>query len=381
MHSNPFLYTLSMILFVAGIASCTSGTKMETPANGGIQPTSTDVRTISQTQFSSGAMEVGKLTEKEFHTLVKANGIFDVPPENKTTISAYFAGYIKHLTLLPGEAVKKGQVLFTMENPDYVQIQQKFLEAKGQLNYLQADYERQKTLMEDEVTSQKNFLKAESDYLVTKAQYQSLKKQLALMNVDTNTLTAENIRATIAVVAPLSGYITAVPVTQGMFLNPSDAAMTITNMADMHLELKVYEKDLPLLQEGQAIRAKLQNEGSKIFLGEVHFINKAIDPTNRSIDVHGDLINIEDVKLLTPGMYVEAEIVTDVVKHTALPEEAIATIENNNYVLVKENDTVFRRKLVRVGSTYNGFTHILNATDFDPDTEFLTKGTFQLIKE
>ncbi len=272
-------------------------------------------------------------------------------------------------------------MLFTLENPEYIQIQQDFLEARGRLNYLKSDYGRQKTLREADVTSEKNFLKSESDYSVTQAQYQSLKKQLGLMNIDANTLSADNLRSVIVVTAPLSGYVTSISITQGMYLNPSDMAMTITNMMDMHIELKIFEKDLPYVKVDQLIRAKLQSDDQKVFLGKVHFVNKAIHASDRSIDIHGDLVNPDDAKLLTPGMYIEAEIITDTTSHPALPIEAIANIENEYYVLEKESETVFKKRLVQVGITKDGYSQILNASDFDPNTEFLTKGVFNLIVE
>src|SRR5690606_39046850 len=136
-----------------------------------------------------------KISMQKFNTVVKANGMFAVPPQNQADVSAYFAGYVKDINLLPGNAVKPGQVLFTIENPEYVQVQQDFLEAQGRLSYLKSDYERQKELMTDNVTSKKVFLKAESDYTVTLAQFQSLKKRLSLMNINPNTLTGETIRS------------------------------------------------------------------------------------------------------------------------------------------------------------------------------------------
>ena len=158
-----------------------------------------DVVVVSKTQFETGNMELGKISTQAFHEVVKANGMFSIPPKNQAEVSTYFAGHIKDISLLPGHVVKKGQVLFTLENPEYVQIQQDFLEAKGRLEYLKSDYERQQTLLKDQVTSPKKMLKAKSDYEITLAQYESLKKKLLLMNIDANTLVPENIRSFISV--------------------------------------------------------------------------------------------------------------------------------------------------------------------------------------
>ena len=371
----------TLVLLLVILASCNSKNSSEAVDINPSENVDADTITITESQFIASNMALGKLTLQDFSTFIKANGMFDVPPENKASVSAYFAGYVKNISLLPGDAVKKGQVLFTIENPEYVQVQQDFLEAKGRLNYLKSDYDRQKLLLDDQVTSKKNFLKAESEYTVTLVQFQSLKKKLGLMNINANALTGENISAVISVLSPISGYATSIETGKGKFLNPSDVAMTNTNTDNFHIELKIFEKDLPMVKVGQNIRIKLQNENKKIYEAKVHLVNKAINIENRTIDIHGDLVNEEEVKLFAPGMYVETEIVTGTEKMLALPQEAVANIENDFFVLVKQNATSFKRMPVKIGATDNGFVQIINADDFDSNTEFLTKGAFNLISE
>ncbi|MEQ3663120.1 efflux RND transporter periplasmic adaptor subunit [Olleya sp.] len=371
-----------LLVVIMALASCNSKEKTEvTNAEATTEIENTDVVSITENQFKSGDMQLGKITMQPFNTVVKANGMFAVPPENQADVSAYFAGYVKNISLLPGDVVKKGQTLFTIENPEYVQAQQDFLEAKGRLNYLKSDYERQKELVADNVTSKKNFLKAESEYNVTLAQYQSMKKKLSLMNINPNTLTGDNIRSVISVPSPLSGYATTINATKGMYLNPSDVAITVTNTDDLHIELKIFEKDLPMVKVGQPINVRLQNDTDKVYRGKVHLVNKAINTQDRTVDIHGDLVNESEVKLFAPGMYIEGEILTTTIEYPALPVEAVANIDNDYFVLVKENGINFKRMLVKIGTTNNGYIQIVNASDFDADTEFLTKGAFNLITE
>ncbi len=383
-NSNTYkLHKGILILLLVVLGSCNSNEKTAASAENvaANEDNNREVITLTESQFTSGAMELGKLQLQAFTTVVKANGMFAVPPQNQADVSAYFAGYVKDIALLPGDVVKKGQVLFTIENPEYIQVQQDFLEAQGRLSYLKSDYERQKLLVEDDVTSQKNFLKAESEYTVTKARYQSLKKKLSLMQINPNTLTGDNIRSVIGVPSPLSGYATTINASKGMYLNPSDVALTITNTDDLHIELKIFEKDLPMLKVDQEINVKIQSDMNTVYKGKIHLINKTIDEKDRTVAIHGDLVNEEEANLFAPGMYIEAEILTTSVQHPALPSEAVANIDNNYYVLVKENDTTFKRVMVKIGTSNNNFTQILNADEFDKTTEFLTKGAFNLISD
>jgi len=197
----------------------------------------TDWLVITSTQFSFNGMQLDSLKRRDFSHLVKTTGIFDVPPENKASVSAYFGGYVKQISLLPGQEIKKGQLLFTLENPDYLKMQEDFLVAKGQLAYLKSDYLRQKSLASENVTSQKNFMKAESDFKVTSAKYESLRRNLLMMNINPDKISESNMQSTITISAPISGFISGVRAEKGMFLDPSDVAVTITNNEHLHILL------------------------------------------------------------------------------------------------------------------------------------------------
>ena len=118
-------------------------------------------------------------------------------------------------------------------------MQQDYLDAVSQLSYLKSDYERQKTLNAENIASEKNFAKAESDYKSTLAKTESLRKKLQLVNISTTQLDASKITSRAAIYAPISGYIESIKVNQGTYLNPSDIALTIINKDHLHIELNV----------------------------------------------------------------------------------------------------------------------------------------------
>jgi len=338
---------------------------------------------ISLKQFENSKMELGKIANHTFNQSIKSYGIFDVPPENKASVSAYFGGYVKKLRLLEGQEVSKGEILFTLENPEYVEIQQEFLETKGQLAYLKSDYERQKNLVQDNVTSQKIYLKAESDYKIAIVRFESLKKKLDLMNLDPNTLNENNLRSEINLTSPLTGYITSVNATIGMYLNPDDIALTIINPDHIHLELNIFEKDLPMIKVDQKIRFKLQNDSQDEYQAYVYLVSNYIDPEKRSASIHGHLADESHTKLFTPGMYIEAEIFSEVDTLLSIEKSAVIKADESNYVLVmiekRTEEYLFEKRKIIVGISKDGFTQILNNNDFDKNDEILIKGAFNMI--
>ncbi len=380
-HAASYLMVASLLAFVSCSTKTDSEALVESTTEGGNIPS----YPLTKKQFESSEMELGKLSMRSFHQIVRATGVFDVPPESRASVSSNFEGTVKDIRLLPGEQVKKGQLLFTLENPHFVEMQQDFLAAKGQLKYLKSDYERQKTLAKDNISSQKNYLKAESDYIVTKVKVEALGKKLSLLNINPNTLTLDNIRTVVSVISPIKGFVTHVDITRGSFLNPTESAVTIVDTDHLHLELNVFEKDFLKVDVGQHIAFHIQEDANDTYAATVHLVNKTIDPTSRSIGIHAHLLDETLSSRFSTGMYIEANIYSDSVSKPSLPEDTIVDIEGKYYVLCLQKTSDegydFSRKRIEVGKSNNGYVEILNPNDFTKNTQFLTKGAFNLITE
>ena len=119
---------------------------------------------ITKEQFSSMNMEIAPLQEHEFDAVVRASGKIDVPPQKRAKVTSFVAGFVKSTSLLVGSKVTKGQALLTLESPEYIDMQQSYMEISSRLSYLKSEYERQKTLFEEKISSQKKYLEAESEY-------------------------------------------------------------------------------------------------------------------------------------------------------------------------------------------------------------------------
>ncbi len=333
---------------------------------------------ISKSQFETNEMALGKLQERPFPMSIKTSGMIDVPPENRAVVSAALGGYVKQTPLLIGDVVKRGQLLVTIENPEFVTLQQGYMEVKQRLAYLEAEYERQKTLRAENITSQKNFLKAESEFKTAKAQHNGLKKQLTMLNISPAEVEKGNIVSTMSIFSPLKGSITQMNVTKGSYVSPASPILEIIDNDHIHLELSVFEKDIMKVKKGQQIRFRIPEASEEIFNAEVYLVGTSIGE-NRTIKVHGHLLE-EGIHNFLTGMFVEAEIVTQDTISKALPSDAIIEQEGRFYVLlnkiISESESIFEPIEVQLGSSVNGFTEIKNAHEFSESDTFLTKGAF-----
>lgn len=338
---------------------------------------------ITQAQFDKAQMAWDSLSEYTFSDFILTTGMVQIPAEGRFDVSSYFGGNIIRFDLLEGQKIQKGQVLFILENPQFVQMQQDYLDAMSQLSYLTSDYERQKTLILENISSQKSFAKAESEYRSTLARTESLRKKLQLVNISTSDLDPTKITSRANIYAPISGYIESIKVNQGTYLNPSDIALTIINKDHLHLELTVFEQDAILLELGQKVTFYLPDNKSKEFKGEIFLIGQSIDERRR-LNIHVHLDDEKEGEQLVPGMFIEAKIGTRSSLNSALPVGAVINSNDQNYVLTlkgKENDLYYLKKnKVAIGLQDEYMVEIKSVNNFTPNTKFLSKGGFQLIK-
>ena len=338
---------------------------------------------VSKAQFEHSNMTLGGIEEQLFHATIKTRGMIDVPPENRAVVNATMGGYIKATPLLLGDEVRKGQSLVTIENPEFVSLQQEYLEIKEQLTYLRSEFERQKTMVAENITSQKSFLQAESAFKTANARYNGLRKQLTMLNISPSNVEAGAISSVTTIYAPIAGSVTKMNVNRGTYVSPATAILEIINNEHIHLELSVFEKDIMKLKKGQKINFKIPEASTETYKAEVHLIGTVIE-NDRTIRVHGHIENESEANFLT-GMFVEADIITDSVLVKALPETAIVGIEDRDYVLLLNERTAdgyyFERVIAETGDSMDAYTEITNPQVFAADATFLTNGAFNLIVE
>ncbi|EGV42104.1 efflux RND transporter periplasmic adaptor subunit [Bizionia argentinensis JUB59] len=337
---------------------------------------------LSKEQFNSEGMELGTIAEHTFNETVIVNGMIDVPPHNKSRVSTYHGGYITKTPLLVGDKVKKGQLLVTLENTEYVEIQQQFLEVAEQLSYLKNEYTRQKTLFDEKITSEKNYLKAESTYKSNLAFHNGLEKKLQMLNINPKFVLAGNMSSTINIYAPISGHVTKVNVSNGAFVSASDVIMEIVDIDHMHLELSVFEKDIMKIKKGQKINFTIPESSQKTYSADVHLVGTTINETTRRVQVHGHIDDAESNFIV--GMFVEAEINIDEVKSMALPQEAVIKTGDGYYILMLEEKTadgyVFEKKEVKIGKQTEDFMEILNSENL-LIKQLIIQGTAMLLND
>jgi cobalt-zinc-cadmium efflux system membrane fusion protein len=292
---------------------------------------------LSPKQLQTLGVELGALQQINMGLSVFANGVIDVPPQNKSYIAMPFGGYIKKINVLDGMQVQKGQILMVVEHPEVIELQQEYLEVQGQAEYLAADYERQKELYQKEAGSAKSFQLAKSAYMVNKAKLSGLAMKLEMANVNMNTLRNGQIERTQNIRSPFAGVITKVTANVGAFAEPKDNLLEIIDLKHAHAELTVYEKYLSFLQKDQLVKLQFVDMQTTA-TAKIYLIGREIS-TERTVKVHCHFDQLP--KDITPGSYLKAEIRAEDQNQFTLPEEAVVQQNGKDVVFIEKEGNFF----------------------------------------
>jgi len=341
-------------------------------------PISEKIISLTDKQLKNAELTFENIEKRNISATITANGVIDVPPQNLISISIPLGGYLKYTKLLPGMFVKKNEIIAVMEDQQYIQLQQEYLTAKSKLFFAEKEYERQRDLNEDKASSDKVFQMADAEYKNLRIIVNSLAEKLRLININPNLLTEKTISKGVNIYSPINGFVSKVNVNIGKYVNPSDILFELINPDDIHLNLKIFEKDINGLSIGQKIMAYTNSQPDKKHQSEIILISKDISSEEHSAQVHCHFNKYD--KTLLPGMYMNATIELKQENVQTLSNDAIVTYEGIDYVFIKKDNHTFEMASVKAGKNENGFTEIINAEKL-LNRKIVSKGAYTILMQ
>lgn len=370
------------VLFIA-LISCNGG-KQNVEESEELEVLPEDIVELREDQIKLADIETGAIETRSLSGTLKVSGTIAVAPQNLATVSMPLGGFVKSTSLMPGNTVRKGQTLAILENQEFVDIQQAYLEAKSKFEYSEAEYNRQSELFKNDVSSKKSMQQVTTDYKSLKTQVKAWEQKLVLIGIDPANLHEDDISSSVALLSPISGFVKAVNVNIGKFVAPSDVLFEIVNGDKLFLELTLFEKDADKVSTGQKIRFFINNETEQ-HDAVIYQTGKSIN-TDKTYNVYASVTGT--CKNVLPGMYVNAIIESSSNKVTALPSDAIVSFDDNDYIFVFDKNkeeagqpfTEYRIIEVQKGVSDGGFTEIILPEGFDISTaKVVIKGAYNLL--
>lgn len=362
------------------------------------------IASLTPEQIKTVGITYGSVEMKELTATIKANGTLSVPNNSKANATSLYGGAIRTLTVQVGDYVRKGQVIATIANPQFIQLQEEYLTIGSKITFAEQELQRQKELNVGNAGAGKNLQSATADLAALKARKASLFQQIQLMGIAPGSINSSNLRSALNVTSPISGSVSNVFGKIGSYVDVSSPVVEIVDNGSLHLDLNVFEKDLPLMKVGQIIHFTLTNNAVNEYDAEVYSIGAAFENESKTIPVHA---RVKGNKTgLIDGMNITAIVSLSNVLAPAVASEAVVNADGKSYIFIvtdkkaedhheeaakgehkhSENEAPhadegkgninFEKIEVTTGVTEMGFTSITPVNEIPKDAKVVTKGAF-----
>ncbi len=272
------------------------------------------------------------------------------------------SGYIASVSLVPGHEVRKGDVLFTIDQRPY-QAELKRAEAdlaraRAQLTLSRSERERATKLLEQHAISKEEF-----DTRVSGTEQAEANVEVASAAVDTAAL---NFSFT-QIRSPISGLVSREEVTAGNLVAAGQTLLTtVVSVDKIYVEFEsdeqVYLKYAALARSGELADARdastpvwigLADEVGTPHEGKMAFVDNALDPRTGTIRARALLDNKD--RRFTPGLFARVKLVGSG-KYDALlvNDSAVGTDQNVRYVFAVGEDNKVQYRSVKLGPMVDG---------------------------
>ena len=384
-----------LILLTLFLASCEKSEKSERSMEKTEEQSeheSSELAELTQEQMDAVGISLGQIEMKELTSIVKANGALSVPNNNKASATSLYGGVIKTLNVQVGDYVKKGQVIATIANPEFIQLQEDYLTIGSRIIFAEQEYKRQRELFDNDEREKKNLQNADAELKTLRTKRASLQRQIQMMGISPGSVSNKNLRSGLAVTAPISGTISTILLQIGSYIDVSSPVAEIVDNSSLHLDLQVFEKDLPLIKVGQKIHFTLTNNPVVEYDAEVYSIGTAFENQSKTIPIHCKVKGNKNG--LIDGMNATAVVSLDNKLMSAVPNTAITSADGKDYIFLvsdkkaenhkdvkyeeKHNEKTinFERIEVVKGTSEMGYTAITPVKSIPESAKIATKGAF-----
>jgi cobalt-zinc-cadmium efflux system membrane fusion protein len=355
----PLWRTAAAVVFVIswlqGCNSPAAGSVATADNGAGVQTASTPNESVELTATQLRSVSVRPVAEREFTFERETVGNIDFDQDMTVQVSPPYQGRIVQLFAQTGDAVKKGQLLFTIDSPDLVQAESALISAAGVHKLTTSVLERAKGLYSIQGIPQKEYEQAVSDQQAAEAVYKAARDAVRIFGKTDSQMDRivqqRRVDAQMPVPSPISGVVTARSAAPGTLVQPggNPAPYTVADLASKWLLADVPEADLPALRLGQTVDVRLLAYPDRVFHGRITNIAASMDPNTHRATVRSQVSDPDNElraqMFATFTVHVGAETRALAVPVDAVVREGDGTMS----VWVTSDQRRFTRRTVRIG--------------------------------
>lgn len=354
-----------------------------------IKETETEKIVLASEAVKKVGIEIRSVKKETLAGIIKAPAKLIPNQDYEAQVGSLVQGRVHKVFVNEGDLVKEGEVLMSVEGLGIGEIKASYLKAKANLEYFKNAYERQKSLIEQNIGSQKSFQEAKAEYEKAQAESAAEDKKIHSIGLNHEDLivnsSPEHIAGYLPIKSPISGIVAERNVVIGQLVEATTNAFKIINISSLWAEGQIYEKDFAnasLREQKLSGKPKIDFTTTAYpnekFSGTTILIGQTVDERTRTIKFRASLQNKNNK--LKPQMFGEMFIpVTGNVKGVVVPNDAIIKEGGKSFVFAALDDTTFSKKIVGLGNNLGDMTEIISG--LSEGEKIVVKGAFFLKSE
>ncbi|HMD40554.1 MAG TPA: efflux RND transporter periplasmic adaptor subunit [Candidatus Acidoferrum sp.] len=353
-------------LAVAGLAGCGSGSgdsesKMTSFSSSESKAESAALFTVPSEQMSH--VQLASVEKAPLPRVLRLTGAVAYNSFLTTPVFPAIGGPVHEFLVTPGETVREGQPLLTVNSPDYSLARSTYVKARDAYQLADKFYVRAQDLFAHGAIAEADLQQAQSTRTQAQADLDSSEDALRVLGINDPESLIRNppkTTAQIPVLSPVGGEVVERLVGPGQLLQAGATQIfTISDMTSVWVLVNVYQGEVGYVHLGDSVEVTTDSYPD-VFHGNISYIATALDPNTRTLQAR--IVTDNPGKKLKKDMYVTASVnAGSIADALTVPDAAVLRdTENAPFVYVqspaKQNE--FARRLVQLGESHGGRTQI-----------------------
>jgi membrane fusion protein, heavy metal efflux system len=312
-----------------------------------------------------GAIKIAPIGDHQFAYRKQAVGIIDFNQDLNVQVFTPYQGRIIETRADLGDLVQKGQVLFTIESPDFLAAESNLIGAAATLDQTRSALERATRLYAAHGIDQNDYEAAVANQQTAEGALQAARHAVAIFGrtdaeID-HIIAKRQVEPALIIKSPITGRITARNAAPGLLVQPGNAPApyAVADLRTKWMVANVIESDSPLYRVGQPIDAAVMAYPGRTFAGKISRLGRSLDPNTHRIVVRCEIADPKDE--LIPGMLASFAIrVREPLTSLAIPVNGVVRNGDGSFAAwITTDRRHFTQRIVRLGEPLDGLYPVL----------------------
>lgn len=300
---------------------------------------------------------------------VSTTGQVDYDRSRVAQVGSRLPGRVSKVEVTLGAPVKKGQILAWVDSIELGTAKSEHLKAKTRLKLAKDNYDRERQLAAEKVSSEREMLTARAGHEEALSDYNVSHEALRLLGLSESEIEESRYgdpkASLLGIRAPFDGKVVELDLTQGEVVDPERNLFTVADLSRVWIWIDLYERDVPRVHLKDDAIVRLDAFPERDFRGKISYIRDEVDPQSRTVRARVDVANTDGV--LKPKSFAKV-LLSDPhgaqggenSKALVIPDASVQRDGDEQVVFVEEKPRHYERRDVQLGRSGGGYVEVLS---------------------